>query len=188
MALLSRCRRGAPAAVLGTLYHRRQPCGSDPYPDAAAGDFAQRALAERSYSRPAATAGGERADQKRLYPQEEGEHVELINIRKETPEEHALNRPNGIREAVIISAALLLLFFSLISPVLVILDDFRGGADDRWGCWNLFRRPASRELKRSTVCAVRRSAGACSAIRRGRSATFHSASSILSTRRIGSLT
>ena len=48
------------------------------------------------------------------------EHVELINIRKETPEEHALNRPNGIREAVIISAALLLLFFSLISPVLVI--------------------------------------------------------------------
>lgn len=51
---------------------------------------------------------------------EESEHVELVNIRKETPEEHALNRPNGIREAVIISAALLLLFFSLISPVLVI--------------------------------------------------------------------
>ena len=79
---------------------------------------------------------------------EESEHVELINIRKETPEEHALNRPNGIREAVIISAALLLLFFSLISPVLVIpWMIFVAVLMIAWGCWNLFRRPASRELK-----------------------------------------
>ncbi|HGM5348548.1 TPA: intracellular growth attenuator family protein [Serratia marcescens] len=79
---------------------------------------------------------------------EESEHVELVNIRKETPEEHALNRPNGIREAVIISAALLLLFFSLISPVLVIpWMIFVAVLMIAWECWNLFRRPASRELK-----------------------------------------
>ncbi|HFS8992083.1 TPA: intracellular growth attenuator family protein [Serratia marcescens] len=78
---------------------------------------------------------------------EESEHVELVNIRKETPEEHALNRPNGIREAVIISVALLL-FFSLISPVLVIpWMIFVAVLMIAWGCWNLFRRPASRELK-----------------------------------------
>ncbi|CAH5460837.1 intracellular growth attenuator family protein [Serratia marcescens] len=79
---------------------------------------------------------------------EESEHVGLVNIRKETPEEHALNRPNGIREAVIISVALLLLFFSLISPVLVIpWMIFVAVLMIAWGCWNLFRRPASRELK-----------------------------------------
>ncbi|HEJ9139679.1 intracellular growth attenuator family protein [Serratia marcescens] len=79
---------------------------------------------------------------------EESEHVELVNIRKETPEEHALNRPNGIREAIIISVALLLLFFSLISPVLVIpWMIFVAVLMIAWGCWNLFRRPASRELK-----------------------------------------
>ncbi|WP_164096976.1 intracellular growth attenuator family protein [Serratia marcescens] len=79
---------------------------------------------------------------------EESEHVELVNIRKETPEEHALNRPNGIREAVIISVALLLLFFSLISPVLVIPWMICVAVlMIAWGCWNLFRRPASRELK-----------------------------------------
>ncbi|MEE4407968.1 MULTISPECIES: intracellular growth attenuator family protein [unclassified Serratia (in: enterobacteria)] len=79
---------------------------------------------------------------------EESEHVELVNIRKETLEEHALNRPNGIKDAGIISAALLLLFFSLISPVLVIpWMIFVAVLTIAWGCWNLFRRPTERELK-----------------------------------------
>lgn len=79
---------------------------------------------------------------------EESEHVELVNIRKETPEEHALTRPNGIREAAIISTALLLLFFSLISPVLVIpWMIFVAVLMIAWGSWSLFRRPAARELK-----------------------------------------
>lgn len=79
---------------------------------------------------------------------EESEHVELVNIRKETLEEHALNRPNGIKDAGIISAALLLLFFSLISPVLVIpWMIFVAVLTIAWGCWNLFRRPSARELK-----------------------------------------
>ncbi|OJT38217.1 intracellular growth attenuator family protein [Serratia plymuthica] len=79
---------------------------------------------------------------------EESEHVELVNIRKETPEEHTLNRPNGMKEAGIISAALLVLFFSLISPVLVIpWMIFVAVLTIAWGCWNLFRQPAARELK-----------------------------------------
>ncbi|MBP1133005.1 hypothetical protein JOE25_004621 [Serratia sp. PL17] len=79
---------------------------------------------------------------------EESEHVELVNIRKETQEEHALNRPNGIKEAAIISAALLLLFFSLISPVVVIpWMIIVAVLMIAWGCWNLFRRPSARELK-----------------------------------------
>lgn len=79
---------------------------------------------------------------------EESEHVELLNIRKETPEEHMLNRPSGLKEAGIISAALLLLFFSLISPVLVVpWMIFVAVLMIAWGCWNLFRRPADHELK-----------------------------------------
>ncbi|MFI8417326.1 intracellular growth attenuator family protein [Serratia sp. NPDC078593] len=79
---------------------------------------------------------------------EESEHVELLNIRKETLEEHALNQPNGIKEACMISAALLLLFFSLISPVIVIPWMVAIAALlMAWGGWNLIRRPTERELK-----------------------------------------
>ena len=39
---------------------------------------------------------------------EETEQIELLNIRQETHEEHALSRPDGIREAVLIVAAFLL--------------------------------------------------------------------------------
>ncbi|WP_431224647.1 intracellular growth attenuator family protein [Serratia sp. L9] len=79
---------------------------------------------------------------------EESEHIELVNIRKETREEHALNCPNGIKEAAIISVALLLLFFSLISPVVVIpWMIFIAVLMIAWGTWNLFRRPAESELK-----------------------------------------
>ncbi len=79
---------------------------------------------------------------------EESEHIELVNIRKETREEHTLNRPNGVKEAAIISAALLLLFFSLISPVVVIpWMIFIAVLTIAWGCWNLLRRPAESELK-----------------------------------------
>lgn len=111
---------------------------------------------------------------------EESEHVELVNIRKETPEEHALNRPNGIKEAAIISAALLLLFFSLISPVVVIPWMIVVAVlMIAWGCWNLFRRPATRELKEVHCLRGTPSVGGCLANPiRGKSATFHSASSI----------
>ncbi|MFC0227780.1 IgaA/UmoB family intracellular growth attenuator [Serratia aquatilis] len=79
---------------------------------------------------------------------DESEHVELVNIRKETREEHALNGPNGVKEAAIISTALLLLFFSLISPVIVIpWMIFLAVLAIAWGCWSLFRRPVESELK-----------------------------------------
>ncbi|TKI05014.1 IgaA/UmoB family intracellular growth attenuator [Martelella alba] len=77
--------------------------------------------------------------------EQENEQVELLNIRKETPQEHALNRPAGQREAAMISVALLLLFVSLLAPVmavpwlvavacLLILGGF----------WLLFRPPMER--------------------------------------------
>lgn len=79
---------------------------------------------------------------------EESEHIELVNIRKETREEHMLNRPSGIKEAATISAALLLLFFSLISPVVVIpWMIFIAVLMIAWGCWNLLRRPTEGELQ-----------------------------------------
>ena len=77
--------------------------------------------------------------------EQENEQVELLNIRKETPQEHALNRPAGLREAGMVSVALLLLFTSLLAPVvavpwlvaiacLLILS----------GIWLLFRPPLER--------------------------------------------
>ena len=42
---------------------------------------------------------------------EESEQVELRQIRRETPEEHALNRPDGLREAILIVASFLFFLF-----------------------------------------------------------------------------
>ena len=47
---------------------------------------------------------------------EESEQIELLNIRPETPEEHALSRPDGLREAILAVAAFLLFYCSLIAP------------------------------------------------------------------------
>lgn len=40
----------------------------------------------------------------------------MRQIRRETPEEHALNRPDGLREAILIVASFLFFYFSLIGP------------------------------------------------------------------------
>lgn len=80
--------------------------------------------------------------------QEESEHVELLCVRQETQEEHALNRPNGIKEAVMTSIALLLLFFSLISSeILVPWLIFIATLLMVWSYWALFRSPTQGELK-----------------------------------------
>ncbi|MDU1425444.1 MAG: IgaA/UmoB family intracellular growth attenuator, partial [Klebsiella michiganensis] len=47
---------------------------------------------------------------------EESEQIELLNIRQETPEEHALSRPESLREAILVVAAFLLFYCSLITP------------------------------------------------------------------------
>lgn len=79
---------------------------------------------------------------------EESEHIELFNIRKETVQEHTLNQSNGVREASAICVALILLFISLISPVivvpwLIVVAVILVG----WASWGLFRRPSKKDLK-----------------------------------------
>lgn len=79
---------------------------------------------------------------------EESEQIELLNIRQETHEEHALSRPDGLREALLIVAAFLLFYCSLISPAVfspwiigcaVLL---LGG-----GMWGLFAPPTKSSLR-----------------------------------------
>ncbi|NDL64472.1 IgaA/UmoB family intracellular growth attenuator [Acerihabitans arboris] len=84
--------------------------------------------------------------------EQETEQVELLNIRKETPEEYALNRPTGIYEAALLSVALLLLFVSLLAPVLTVPWLIAvAGALIGWGGWRLFRRP-SEGARRDVHC------------------------------------
>lgn len=79
---------------------------------------------------------------------EESENIELLSVRKETPEEYMLSRPDGTREAVAISLALLLLFISLLSPkvvmpwlVAIALVTIAVSG------WSLWRRPGEKELR-----------------------------------------
>ncbi|MGM3173381.1 intracellular growth attenuator family protein [Dickeya lacustris] len=76
------------------------------------------------------------------------EHTELVAIRKETPEEHAVHRSRGLREAGLLSAAFLLLVFSLTSP-LAVLPWLAAAAClmVAWGCWHLLRPPSQKELR-----------------------------------------
>ncbi len=77
--------------------------------------------------------------------EQETEQVELIDIRKETVQEYALNRPSGMREAAILSLSLLLLFVSLLAPVLAVPWLVAIAALlIIWGGWRLFRRPSER--------------------------------------------
>ncbi len=79
---------------------------------------------------------------------EETEQIELLNIRQETHEEYALSRPDGIREAVLIVAALLLFFFCLLTPE-VFVPWLAGGAVLLLaaGLWGLFAPPAKTSLR-----------------------------------------
>ncbi|TPG58785.1 intracellular growth attenuator family protein [Ewingella americana] len=51
---------------------------------------------------------------------EESEHIQLVKVRYETREEHALTRSNGVREALAISAVMLLLFITLVGPAVIL--------------------------------------------------------------------
>jgi len=78
----------------------------------------------------------------------ETESVELLKVRKETPEEYRLSRPDGTREAVIISLALLLFFFSLLVPAtLMIWLVLAGAAMIAASLWLLYRVPGERGLR-----------------------------------------
>ncbi len=79
---------------------------------------------------------------------EESEHIELLNIRKETHEEYALSRPDGLREAFLIVGAFVLLFLCLVSPGIVV-PWLLGGAIMLLvaGMWGLFAPPAKNTLR-----------------------------------------
>lgn len=79
---------------------------------------------------------------------EDGEHIELINIRKETPEEHTLNSSNGLKEMCAICTALLLLFVSLIGPIIILPWLVLTSAIlIIWGNWSLFRPLSDKDLR-----------------------------------------
>lgn len=80
--------------------------------------------------------------------QEESEHIELLKVRKETPEEHSLSGSEKSREAMMICLGLFLFFMSLLLPAfmftsLVIAASLILLA----GLWASYRRPAARVLR-----------------------------------------
>ncbi|WP_435955629.1 intracellular growth attenuator family protein [Dryocola sp. BD626] len=79
---------------------------------------------------------------------EESEQIELLNIRQETPEEAALSRPDGLREAILMSVAFVMLFLCLVSPS-VVLPWLFGGAVMLLAAslWGLFAPPAKNTLR-----------------------------------------
>ncbi|QMR75582.1 intracellular growth attenuator family protein [Enterobacter sp. RHBSTW-00175] len=79
---------------------------------------------------------------------EETEQIELLNIRQETHEEFALNRPDGIREAVLIVTSFLLFFICLLTPD-VFAPWLAGSAVLLLaaGLWGLFAPPAKTTLR-----------------------------------------
>lgn len=93
---------------------------------------------------------------------EESEQVELLNIRQETAEEHALSRPDGLREAVLIVAAFLLFYFSLISPYVFTPWLLGGGLLLLLaGLWECMLRRVKTRCGRSTACGECQNAGVC---------------------------
>ncbi|NIY49419.1 intracellular growth attenuator family protein [Cedecea colo] len=79
---------------------------------------------------------------------EESEQIELLNIRQETPEEAALSRPDGLREAILMCVAFVMLFLCLVSPS-VVLPWLLGGAIMLLAAslWGLFAPPAKNTLR-----------------------------------------
>ena len=78
----------------------------------------------------------------------ESEQIELLSVRKESLEEYTLERPEGIREALLTGVGLLLFFLSLVSPVmlapwLIVV----GIVIIALSSWLLWRRPAEKERR-----------------------------------------
>ncbi|MDU6410192.1 MAG: intracellular growth attenuator family protein [Yersiniaceae bacterium] len=98
--------------------------------------------------RPAAAPVVAAPSQNASIRKEESDHIELLTIRRETPEEHALYQTSGVREAFALSGAMVLLFFSLTSPMvflpwLILLAVILSA----WAGWRLLRRPQERDLQ-----------------------------------------
>ncbi len=116
---------------------------------------------------------------------EESEQVELRQIRRETPEEHALNRPDGLREAILIVASFLFFYFSLIGPAVFTRLVAAGLLLLAAGLWG-FMPAASRALREIHCLRGVLSAGDCLAKTiRSKSITSRWALSISSIRATG---
>lgn len=101
-------------------------------------------LTQYNWDLPALRAAGQNASIRKA----ESEHVELLNVRKESPEEYALSRPEGTREALFIGMALLLFFLSLVSPLILAPWLVLVGLTIMLvSGWFLYRRPAKSDLR-----------------------------------------
>lgn len=79
---------------------------------------------------------------------EESENVELLQIRKETPEEYYLSRPDGTREAMAICFAFLLFFLSLVLPgSIMVWIALPGCFIITASLWLLYRFPGEKGLR-----------------------------------------
>ncbi|AUG98455.1 intracellular growth attenuator family protein [Prodigiosinella confusarubida] len=101
---------------------------------------------------PETLSGTEIPIEKAFIRKEENEPTELVTIRKETREEHAIHRSRGIKEAGLLSLAFFMLAFSLNSP-LALLPWLAGIACliALWCCWEWFR-PASEKERLEVHC------------------------------------
>lgn len=79
---------------------------------------------------------------------EESEQIELLDIRQESRQEHLLNRPEGMREALLMGVSFVLFFLCLISPAL-LLPWLAGSAMLLLaaGLWGLYAPPAHTALR-----------------------------------------
>ncbi|MCT2385659.1 intracellular growth attenuator family protein [Erwinia pyrifoliae] len=79
---------------------------------------------------------------------EEGENVEPISVRKESVEEYTLSRPDGTRPALVIAVGLLVLFISLIAPLVMMPWLMLAAiAIIAVGSGLLYRRPTEKNLR-----------------------------------------
>ncbi len=101
------------------------------------------------YEQPAVAAAAARPlAQNASIRKEESEHIELLSVRKETPEEYALSRPDGTREAVAIGVALMLFFVSLVGPLLMMpWLNLAAVVIILVSAWSLYRRPSEKDLR-----------------------------------------
>lgn len=80
--------------------------------------------------------------------QEQSENVELLQVRKETPEEHCLSRSDGTREATVICCGLLLFFISLLAPLMFMPWLVSASvAMILVSLWFMYRRPSEKDLR-----------------------------------------
>lgn len=79
---------------------------------------------------------------------EESENVELLQVRKESPEEYQLSRADGTREAVAICFGFLLFFLSLVLPGSAMIGiALAGCAIIAVSLWFMYRFPGEKGLR-----------------------------------------